>query len=93
MDDILLATNDMNLLSETNKFLSKNFEMKNFGNASYVLGIQIYQDRSKNILGLSQKDYIQKLLQRYVMQDCKPLDTLTAKGEKLSLDQCPKNTL
>ena len=27
------------------------------------------------------------------MQDCKSLDTPIAKGEKLSLSQCPKNAL
>ena len=75
VDDILLATNDLNLLRDTKKFLSNNFDMKDLGNASYVLGIQIYRDRSKDILGLSQKGYIEKLLQRYGMQDCKPLDT------------------
>ena len=46
--------------------------MKDLDNASYVLGIQIYRDRTKDILGLSQKGYIEKLLQRYNMQDCKP---------------------
>ena len=42
VDDILLAINDINLLRDTKKFLSRNFEMKDLGDASYVLGIQIY---------------------------------------------------
>ena len=42
VDDILLATNDIGLLHETKRFLSKQFEMKDFGDASFVLGIQIY---------------------------------------------------
>ena len=93
VEDILLATNDINLLRDTKKFLSNNFEMKDLGNVSYVLGIHIYRDRSKGILGLSQKGYIEKLLQRYGMQDCKQLDTPIAKGDKLSLNQCPRNAL
>ena len=93
IDDILLAANDLNLLPDTKKFLSNNFEMKDLGNASYVLGIQIYQDLSKDILGLSQKGYIEKILQRYGMQDCRPLDNPIAKGDKQSLNQCPKNAL
>ena len=92
VDDILLATKDMNLLRDTNNFLSNNFDMKDIGNASYVLGIQIYRECFKNILGLSQKGF-EKLLQRYGMQDCKPLDTSISKGDKLSLSQCPKNAL
>ena len=66
-----MTSNDLNLLRDTKQFLSNTFEMKDLGNASYVLGFQIYRNRSKNILGLSQKGYIEKVLQRYGMQDCK----------------------
>ncbi|GAA0160446.1 hypothetical protein LIER_16997 [Lithospermum erythrorhizon] len=53
VDDILPASNDIDILHETKKFLSKKFEMKDLGDASFVLGIQIYRDRSRSILGLS----------------------------------------
>ena len=85
VDDILLASNDKELLHETKKFLSKKFEMKDLGEASFVLGIQIHRDRSWGILGLSQKSYIEKVLQRFGMQDCKAGDTPVAKGDKFSL--------
>lgn len=67
--------------------------MKNFGDASFVLGIQIHRDRSRGILGLSQKRYIDKVLKRFGMQDCKPGDTPVVKGDKFSLKQCPQNDL
>ena len=67
--------------------------MKDLGNASFVLGIQIYRDRLRGILGLSQKSYIDKVLSRFDMSNCAPGDTPVAKGEKLSLHQCPKNEL
>ncbi|RVW93240.1 Retrovirus-related Pol polyprotein from transposon TNT 1-94 [Vitis vinifera] len=54
VDDILLATNDISILHDTKRFLSKHFEMKDLGDASFVLGIQIHRDRSRGILGLSQ---------------------------------------
>ena len=79
------------MLHETKRFLSKKFEMKYFGDASFVLGIQIHQDRSRGILGLSQKSYIEKILKRFGMHDYKLGDTLVAKGDKFSLSQCPKN--
>ena len=53
VDDILLASNDIDMLHETKRFLSKKIEMKDSGNASFVLGIQIYQDWSHGILILS----------------------------------------
>jgi hypothetical protein len=47
VDDILLASSDINLLMETKKFLSSNFDMKDLGEASFILGIEIHQDRRK----------------------------------------------
>ena len=91
VDDILLATNDIGMVHETKRFLSKKFEMKDLGDASFVLGIQIHRNRSHGILGLSQKSYIKKILKRFGMHDCKPGDTPVAKGDKFSLSQCPKN--
>ena len=85
VDDILLASSDIGLLHATKKFLTENFEMKDLGDASFVLGIQILRDRSQGILGLSQKSYIEKVLQRYGMKDAKSGDTPVAKVDKFSL--------
>ncbi|KAL6315251.1 hypothetical protein AAG906_000330 [Vitis piasezkii] len=93
VDDILLASSDVGLLHETKQFLSSKFDMKDLGNASFVLGIQIYRDHSRGILGLSQKAYIDKVLSRFGMSNYAPGDTLVAKGDKFSLHQCPKNEL
>ena len=53
VDDILLASNDIGLLYETKRFLAKKFEMKDLRDAYFVLDIQIHQDCSRGILGLS----------------------------------------
>ena len=53
MDDILLASSDVSLLLEIKKFLSSKFDMKDLGEALFVLGIEIRRDRSKGVLGLS----------------------------------------
>ena len=45
--------------------------MKDLGEASYVLGIKIYRDRSKRLLGLSQNTYIDKVLERFKMDSSK----------------------
>lgn len=93
VDDILLATNDKGLLYEVKQFLSKNFDMKDMGEASYVIGIKIHRDRSRGILGLSQETYINKILDRFRMKDCSPNVAPIVKGDTFSLDQCPKNEL
>ena len=70
VDDILLASSDVSLLLETKMFLSSKFDMKDLGEASFVLGIEIHQDRSKGVLGLSQKAYIEKILKKFSMHKC-----------------------
>ena len=65
MDDILLATNGVGTLYEVKQFLSKNFDMKDMSEASYVIGIKIHRERSQGILGLSQETYINKVLARF----------------------------
>jgi hypothetical protein len=42
VDDILLASSNVHLLLETKGFLSLYFDMKDLGEASYVLGIEIH---------------------------------------------------
>jgi hypothetical protein len=91
VDDILLASNDKNMVLETKRFLTSKFEMKDLGEASYVLGIEIYRDRHNGILGLSQKAYIEKILQKYNMSKCSASPAPIVKGDKFGKHQCPKN--
>jgi len=93
VDDILLASSDKNLLYETKGFLSSNFDMKDLGDASYVLGIEIHRDRSKGALGLSQKAYIEKVLKRYNMHKCSSTAAPVVKGDKFGQFQSPRNQL
>ena len=54
VDDILLTTNDTDLLVETKQLLFIHFDIKDLGKASYAFGIQILHDRPSGILRLSQ---------------------------------------
>ena len=67
--------------------------MKNFDEASYVIGIKIFYDKPQGLLGLSWKAYINKVLERYKMNKCSTSVILIQKGDKFSLMQCPKNEL
>jgi hypothetical protein len=70
VDDILLIGNDIPMLEATKSSLGKGFSMKNLGEAAYIMGIKIYKDRSKRLIGLSHT-YINKVLKRFNMQDLK----------------------
>jgi hypothetical protein len=82
VDDILLASSDVSLLLEPKRFLSSNFDMKDLDEASFILGIEIHQDRRKRILGLSQKAYLEKVLNKFSMHACNPTPAPIVKGDK-----------
>ncbi|CAL2256677.1 unnamed protein product [Prunus armeniaca] len=92
VDDILLATNNLSMLA-AKFFLSSHFEMKDMGEASYVLGVEIHRDRSRGMLGLSQKGYIERVLKRFNMLSCASGEVPITKGDKLSRAQSPQNEL
>ena len=71
MDDILLIGNDVGMLTSVKVWLSKTFSMKDLGEATYILEIRVYRDRSKRIIGLSQSLYLEKVLQKFNMLDSK----------------------
>ena len=80
VDDILLASNDFDLLIETKQLLFSHFDMKDLGEASYVLSIQILRDRPSGILRLSQHTYIECILKMFNMQSCFSYKEPIAKG-------------
>ena len=90
VDDILLAGNSKEYLMTIKEWFSSRFDMKDLGEANYILEVKIQRDRSRRVLALSQEPYIKKVLERFRMVDCKPMDTPIAKGETLSLKMCPK---
>jgi hypothetical protein len=83
VDDILLANSDVSLLLETKIFLSSNFDMKNLGEASFILGIKIHRDRRNGVLGLSKKMYFEKLSGHYLGLICD--ESLTCHDLNLNL--------
>lgn len=71
----------------------KSFDMKDMGEAHYVLGIEITRDRNQYALGLSQKNYIDKILCRFEMESCRNGESPISKGDRLHKGQCPQNKL
>ena len=68
------------------------FLMKDLGEAAYILGIKIYRDRSKRLIGLSQDTYIDKVLKRFNMEEAKKGFLPMSHGIHLSKTQCPTTT-
>lgn len=90
VDDILLIGNDADLMTSVKVWLSQNFLMKDLGEASYILGIKVYRDRSKRLIGLSQQMYIEDVLKRFNMENSKRGLLPLRHGINLSKTLCPK---
>ena len=71
VDDILIIGNDIPTLQSVKTWLGNCFTMKDLVEASRIIGIQIYRDRSKRLIGLSQSVYIDKVLKRFSMSNSK----------------------
>ena len=89
VDDILLIRNDIPTLQNVKSWLGNYFSMKDLGEVAYILGIKIHRDRSRKLIGLSQSTYIDKVLNRFSMQDSKRGFLPMSHGISLSKTQCP----
>ena len=89
VDDILLIGNDIEFLKSIKGYLNKSFSMKDLGEAAYILGIKIYRDRSRRLIGLSQSTYLDKILKKFKMDQSKKGFLPVLQGVKLSKTQSP----
>jgi len=63
VDNILLVGNNLEMTKATKKWLSSVFEMKDMGEARYVLNVKIIINQLKKLLGMCQEVYIKKALE------------------------------
>ena len=84
VDDILIASNIFASIEEIKNFLNSQFEMKDMGEASFVLGIQIIRDRKSKTLKLSQEQYCEIFWKIFNMESSKPIDLPNHKQTILS---------
>ncbi|GKA02904.1 retrotransposon protein, putative, ty1-copia subclass [Tanacetum coccineum] len=71
VDDIIIMGNHIPSLQSVKSYLGKCFAMKDLGEATFILGIKIYRDRTKRLIGLSQSGYMDKILKRFRMDTSK----------------------
>ena len=91
VDDMLIASRNQGEICRLKAQLSKEFEMKDLGEAKKIFGMEIARDRQRGTLCLTHKQYLKKVLQRFGMSEkTKPVSTPLVPHFKLSASQCPK---
>jgi len=83
VDDMIITGDDSIGILELKQFLSQHFEMKDLGNLSYFLGLEI--SSSSNGFYLTQTKYISDLLLQANLTECKIIDTPTELNAHLNL--------
>nr|GEU74539.1 hypothetical protein [Tanacetum cinerariifolium] len=59
------------ILQSVKDYLGKCFAMKDLREATFILGVKIFRDRSKRLIRLGQNAYMDKILKRYKMDNFK----------------------
>lgn len=72
--------------------LCQRLKMKDMGIAKFCLGFEIDQDLVNHTVRISQRQYVQGVLEKFRMADCRGADTLFPVGTKLSKEMGPKTT-
>jgi hypothetical protein len=72
--------------------LSSKFDMKDLGASNFILGMEIKRDRKRRKNWLNQRKYVETILQRFNMQECKPVKVLILVGVKLSAGSVSQDT-
>lgn len=74
VDDLIIAGKNLDKINEIVSKLMQRFKIKDKGDLEHFLGLGINYDKEQGILNISQADYIQKLLNKFNMQNCKSVD-------------------
>lgn len=82
VDDLLLAATSRRFMNKVKHTLSSMYKMRDLGEASYILGIKITRDRTTGVTTLSQTQYIDEVLRRCGMADCRPAETPMSANER-----------
>lgn len=61
--------------------------MKDLGEARNLLGLRVTRDKQQGKIWLDQQAYIEEILERFNMKDCKPVLTSADPNQKLSKEQ------
>ena len=75
VDDLIILASLLAKLAWLKGKLNAEFEMSDLGELKYGLGVEFVRDRKARTITMSQRHYIEEVLKRFNMEECKPIGT------------------
>jgi hypothetical protein len=90
VDDIIITSNNMESCDKCFAMLRQaKIDIKNLGELKYSLGIKFERNRQNRTIALDQSKYVNEILTKFKMLDCKPMATPMDTNHALSIKMCP----
>ncbi len=84
VDDLIIAADSDDHMDRIKRAIAGVFEMKDLGKLEYVLGVHVIQ--RDDCVWVNQAGYTHKVLEKFQMDNAKPVSTPADPGEKLTKD-------
>jgi hypothetical protein len=81
VNDLQIASNDMQAIEDTKRELHKRFQMTDLGEVNHILGLRVL--RTDKQISIDQKHYVENVLIKFGMDQCYPVSTLMETSLKL----------
>lgn len=75
VDDLVITRTSLVAIKALKTAISTAFPVKDLRNIKMCLGLHVIQDRASKTLSINQRQYIQRILQAYRIEDCTPIST------------------
>jgi hypothetical protein len=89
VDDLLIGCTYEEDAEEVCRELAKHFTVKELGDVRYVLGMEVKYDKKKGELWLGQKQFIERMLDKFRQGDAYPVRNPTLQGQELHVEDGP----
>ena len=83
VDDIILACLKDSTMTCLKKRITEKFDVEDMGELHYFLGVKIEQNHENATIWIGQPSYIKDILNKFSMEDCKPINTPVDVSSKL----------
>ena len=90
VDDITIAGDSKRGVKRFKDQLGVRCKIKDVGNLNWLLGLEVTRDQGQCMITFGQSVYIQKVVDRFNLQDAKLLSIPMNPGDNLSVRDCPE---